>query len=84
MCWELKWGPQAYEAGALPLLAISSALFALAVFVIESHFMPRLAWTMVLLFVILCIAGVTEVRHNIQPLVEMRSREHFAGASLLP
>jgi hypothetical protein len=47
-------------------------------FDIGSCFILGLAWTVILLFVLSCVAGMTGVHHHIQPLLEMESCEVFA------
>jgi hypothetical protein len=42
---------------------------------------PGQAWTMTL-FVLSCIAGMTDPWHCAKPLVEMGSHELFAGSGL--
>jgi hypothetical protein len=53
------------------------SLFAQIIFDEESHFVPRLAWTIIFLFVFPSVAG--GVRHaSLCPVVvEMRSQDHF-------
>jgi hypothetical protein len=53
------------------------AFFALVIFEVGYHFMPWLAWIMILLFVLLYISGMTGVYHCIQSLVEMEHHEIF-------
>jgi hypothetical protein len=43
---------------------------------------PYPAWTMVLLSVHLCIAGIIGMYHHVKPLVKMGSYKHFAWAGL--
>jgi hypothetical protein len=51
--------------------AILPALFVWVVFEIGSHFVPRLSWTVILLFVLPHIAGMTGTCQRAQPLVKM-------------
>jgi hypothetical protein len=53
------------------------ALFVLIIFEIGSHFIPRLDWTTVNLFVLPSVAGMTGMYHLAQPLVKMESGELF-------
>jgi ABC-type microcin C transport system permease subunit YejE len=58
--------------------AVPPTLFVLVILEIQFHFMPRPAWTEILLSVLPCGAGVTGVHHHTQPLVEMGSGRLFA------
>jgi hypothetical protein len=51
----------------------------LAIFEIGSHFIPKWAWTVNLLFVLPHVAGVTGTPHHTQPFIEMKSDELFAS-----
>jgi hypothetical protein len=53
----------------------------LVIFEIGSHIVPRPAWTVIPLFVLSCIAGVTSECHHTQPLTEMGSLKVFAQAA---
>jgi hypothetical protein len=55
----------------------TNPFFALAIFEIGSHFMPRPSLTVIFLFVLPCTAGMTGVHHSIKPLVEMGSYNLF-------
>jgi hypothetical protein len=54
--------------------AMPPALFALVISEIGSHFVPRSDCTVILLFMIPGVAGMTGACHHIQPLVEMKSQ----------
>jgi hypothetical protein len=64
--------------------AMPPALFALVIFELESSFMPRLTWTVTLLFVLPCASGLTGVHYGTQSLLEMRSCEFFTQADFEP
>jgi hypothetical protein len=53
--------------------ATPPALSALIVFEIGSCFMPESGWTVIFLFVLPCIAGMTGMYHCAYPLIEMGS-----------
>jgi hypothetical protein len=50
-----------------------AVLFALVIFEIGAHFVPKPAWTVVLLFMPSHGAEMTGICHSAQPLVEMVS-----------
>jgi hypothetical protein len=50
---------------------------ALVIFEIWSHFMSVLVWTIILLFVLPAVAGMTGMHHCAQSLVEMGSCDIF-------
>jgi hypothetical protein len=54
----------------------------LVIFEIGSYFMPGLAWTVILLFVLPHIAGMTGMHHCTEPLFEVGSHELFARVGL--
>jgi hypothetical protein len=56
-------------------LSQSSSPFCVAVFEMGSHFMPSLAWTTILLFVLPGVDGIIGMYHGTPPLVEMGSCE---------
>jgi hypothetical protein len=59
------------------------ALLALVIFEIGSHFMPGLAWTVILPFMLPCRAKMTGGCHHIPLLlVEMGSQKFFTQAGL--
>jgi hypothetical protein len=58
------------------------ALFVLVVSEIGSQFMSGLPYTMILLFVLPCVAGMTGAPHRTQPLFEMESCKLFAHSGL--
>jgi hypothetical protein len=60
------------------------ALFALVIFDIESSFLPGPAWTVILLFTLPAIAGMTGVHYSSHLLAEMESSELFAWAGFDP
>jgi hypothetical protein len=70
------------KAGALPLEPHLQPFSSLVVFKIGSHFLPRLTWTLILLFMLLTVAGRTSVCHCAQLLVEVGSREVPARTGL--
>jgi hypothetical protein len=43
----------------------------LVIFEVGSCFLPWPAWSLILLFMLPCIAGMAGARHHTQPLVEM-------------
>jgi hypothetical protein len=49
--------------------------FALVILEIGSCFMPRLAWTVILIFMLPHVAGMTGMQNHTQPLIEMGWRE---------
>jgi hypothetical protein len=53
----------------------------MVIFLVGSHFMPRLSWTTILLFVLLHVPGMAGAHHHTQPLVEIGSQELFTRAS---
>jgi hypothetical protein len=57
----------------------TSPSFALVIFEIRSCFMTRPAWTLIFLFVLPHVAGITDTHHHDQSLIEMRSHEFFPG-----
>jgi hypothetical protein len=54
----------------------------MGVFEIVFHFTPRLAWTMIFLFVLPQVAEITGTHHCAQTLIEMGSPELFARVGL--
>jgi hypothetical protein len=67
---------------ALYCLSHTSSFFCSGYYEIGSQFLPRLAWTEVLLFVLPAVPGVAVELHSAQQLVEMGSSELFAQAGL--
>jgi hypothetical protein len=63
-------------------LSHSSSPFASVIFEIKFQFIPKLAWTVMLLSVLPCVAGMTGICHCDLPLVEMGSRELFVQVDL--
>jgi hypothetical protein len=62
-----------------------SALFALVIFEMGAvSLYACLAWTMILLFMLPCVAGMTSSCHWAQPLVEMGSHKLFVSAGVKP
>jgi hypothetical protein len=83
--WDcsLNSGPCTCKAGTVPRKSWLQPFFALAIWGLRSHILPRLAWTIALLFTLPselgCQAGTTM---PIVLLVEMGFHKHFAQPGL--
>jgi hypothetical protein len=44
--------------------------------------MPKPAWTVILLFMLLCVAGMTGAHHQVRPMVEMEVLQIFSRLAL--
>jgi hypothetical protein len=66
---ELRAG----KAGTLPLESCHQSFFALIILGMGPSFMPRPAWTTVLLFVLPYITGMRGMHHRTQPLGDVES-----------
>jgi hypothetical protein len=70
--------------GRSSIVEHNSRIYSLVIFEIESYFLPRPDWTMILLFQAYAVAGTTNIHHHRQPLIEIESQEFFAQAGLKP
>jgi hypothetical protein len=64
------------------VVAILPTHFVLIIVEIGSSFIPRSPWTMIFLFVLPCIARMTDACHHAQKLVKMGSHKLFAWTGL--